>query len=192
MAKIVDCVERMLQFKQRCPDAEFDLKPSLFTARVPGRDEPFRSLSLCNLMDRLERWAAERAMAGPLSGAGPAGYPGVAGARASGPRGVGDREHCAPRRGHCPPARRPHPRKMRSRETCEPGDHGLPTGTDPSTQAEPPAVQPSVNVTVTDVPPGPEVTFISSASPCATHSPWPGSYSHWSAAMPGKPGFPLS
>jgi hypothetical protein len=36
MAKIVDCVERMLQFKQRCPDAEFDLKPGLFTARVPA------------------------------------------------------------------------------------------------------------------------------------------------------------
>lgn len=72
MAKIVDCMERMLQFRQRCPDAEFDLKPSLFTARVPGRDEPFRALSLCHLMNAVERWAAGEAMAGLLSGAGPA------------------------------------------------------------------------------------------------------------------------
>jgi len=34
---VVDCVERMMQFKQRCPGAEFDLKPNMFTARVPGR-----------------------------------------------------------------------------------------------------------------------------------------------------------
>lgn len=50
MAKVVDRVERMLQFRQRCPDAEFDLKPYLFTARVPGHDEPFRAMRLCNLM----------------------------------------------------------------------------------------------------------------------------------------------
>jgi hypothetical protein len=75
MAKAADCVERMLWFKQRCPDAEFDLTPSLFTVRVPGRDEPFRALSLCNLMDKLERWAAEEIMAGLLFGAGPAGRP---------------------------------------------------------------------------------------------------------------------
>ena len=72
MAKVVDCVERMLQFQQRCPDAEFDLKPYLFTARVPGQDEPFRALSLCNLMNTLERWAAEETTAGLLSGAGSA------------------------------------------------------------------------------------------------------------------------
>jgi len=36
MAKVADCVERMIQFKQRCPDAEFDLKPNMFTARVPA------------------------------------------------------------------------------------------------------------------------------------------------------------
>ena len=75
MTKVADCVERMSQFRQRCPDAEFDLKPNLFTARVPGRDEPFRSMSLCKLMDAVERWAAEEAMAGLLSGAGPADYP---------------------------------------------------------------------------------------------------------------------
>jgi hypothetical protein len=67
-----DCVERMIQFKQQCPAAEFDLKPNIFTARVPGHDEPFRSMSLCKLMDALERWAAGQAMARPLSGAGPA------------------------------------------------------------------------------------------------------------------------
>ena len=77
MAKVADCVERMIQFKQRCPDAEFDLKPSLFTVRVPGRDEPFRALSLCNLRDKLERWAAEEIMAGLLFGAGPARHQGT-------------------------------------------------------------------------------------------------------------------
>lgn len=64
MAEIVDCVERMFQFKQRCPGVEFDLKPSLFIVRVPGRDEPFRSMSLCKLMDAVERWAAEEIVAG--------------------------------------------------------------------------------------------------------------------------------
>jgi hypothetical protein len=58
MAQVVDCVERMLQFRQRCPGAEFDLKPNLFTTRVPGHDEPFRALSLCHLMNALERWFA--------------------------------------------------------------------------------------------------------------------------------------
>jgi hypothetical protein len=51
VTKVADCVERMIQFRQRCPGAEFDLKPNLFTARVPGRDEPFRSMNLCKLMD---------------------------------------------------------------------------------------------------------------------------------------------
>ncbi len=68
MAKVVDCVERMIQFKQRCPDAEFDLKPNMFTARVPGHDEPFRALSLCSLMNTVERWAAEEMMARLLFG----------------------------------------------------------------------------------------------------------------------------
>jgi hypothetical protein len=63
----------MFQFKQRCPDAEFDLKPYLFTARIPGRDEPFRAMSLCKLMDAVERWACEQMVAGLLFGAGPAG-----------------------------------------------------------------------------------------------------------------------
>ena len=72
MAEVVDCVERMLQFKQRCPGTEFDLKPNLFTARVPGYDEPFRALSLCYLMNALERWAAGQTM----SGAGPAEHQG--------------------------------------------------------------------------------------------------------------------
>jgi len=69
---VVDCVERMLQFKQRCPGAEFDLTPTMFTARIPGHDEPFRAVSLCNLMNALERWAAGQTMARLLSGAGPA------------------------------------------------------------------------------------------------------------------------
>jgi len=73
---VVDCVERMNQFRQRCPGAEFDLQLNLFTARVPGRDEPFRAVSLCHLMDAVERWAAEQAVAGLLSGAGPADHPG--------------------------------------------------------------------------------------------------------------------
>lgn len=72
MTRVVDCVERMLQFKQRCPGAEFDLKPYLFAACVPGRDEPFRALSLCKLMDAVERWAAEETMTRLLFGAGPA------------------------------------------------------------------------------------------------------------------------
>jgi hypothetical protein len=76
MAKVVDCVERMLQFKQRCPGVEFDLKPYLFTARVPGHDEPFRAMSLCNLMNTLERFAAEQTIARLLFGSGPAEAPG--------------------------------------------------------------------------------------------------------------------
>ena len=75
MTKAADCLERMNQFRQRCPGAEFDLKPSLFTARVPGRDEPFVSMNLCKLMDAVERWAAEETMAGLLFGAGPADHP---------------------------------------------------------------------------------------------------------------------
>jgi hypothetical protein len=63
VTKVADCVERMSQFRQRCPGAEFDLKPNMFTARVPGRDEPFVSMSLCKLMDAVERWAAGEAMA---------------------------------------------------------------------------------------------------------------------------------
>jgi hypothetical protein len=78
MAKVVDCVERMLQFKRRCPGVEFGLKPYLFTARVPGRDEPFRAMSLCKLMDAVERWAAEETMARLLFEAGPAGAGGTA------------------------------------------------------------------------------------------------------------------
>lgn len=72
MAEVVDCVERMIQFKQRCPDVEFDLKPNMFTARVPGHDEPFRAMSLCSLMNTVERWAAEQTVARLLFGAGPA------------------------------------------------------------------------------------------------------------------------
>ncbi len=65
MTRVVDCVERMLRFRQRCPGAEFDLKPDMFTARVPGHDEPFRALSLCDLMDKIERWACGEDRAGP-------------------------------------------------------------------------------------------------------------------------------
>jgi hypothetical protein len=68
MTKVVDCVARMLQFKQQCPAAEFDLKPNLFTARVPGHDEPFQAMSLCRLMDNIERWTAEETMARLLFG----------------------------------------------------------------------------------------------------------------------------
>lgn len=74
-------MERMLQFKQRCPGAEFDLKPYLFTARVLGRDEPFRAMSLCKLMDAVERWVAEKTVARLLFGAGPADHGGTAGDR---------------------------------------------------------------------------------------------------------------
>ncbi len=73
MTEVVDCVERMIQFKQRNPGAEFDLKPNLFTVRVPGRDEPFRAMSLCKLMDAVERWASEEFLAQLLFGAEPAG-----------------------------------------------------------------------------------------------------------------------
>jgi hypothetical protein len=45
VTKVADCAERMIQFRQRYPAAEFDLKPNLFTARVPGRDEPWVRLS---------------------------------------------------------------------------------------------------------------------------------------------------
>jgi hypothetical protein len=75
VTEVADCVERMIQFRQRCPGAGFDLKPNVFTARLPGRDEPFVSMSLCKLMDAVERWAAAEAMAGLLSGAGPADHP---------------------------------------------------------------------------------------------------------------------
>jgi endogenous inhibitor of DNA gyrase (YacG/DUF329 family) len=75
VTEVADCVERMSQFRQRCPGAEFDLKPNLFTARVPGRDEPFCSMSLCKLMDAVERWTAGEAMARLLSGARPADHP---------------------------------------------------------------------------------------------------------------------
>ena len=55
-----DHVRRMLEFKQRCPSVEFDLAPNEFSARLPGVDEPFCSMSLRGLMDRLERWEAEQ------------------------------------------------------------------------------------------------------------------------------------
>jgi hypothetical protein len=54
----IDCVERMVRFRQRCPDAEVDLTPDWLTARVPGHDEPFQAMSLCRLMDKIERWTA--------------------------------------------------------------------------------------------------------------------------------------
>jgi hypothetical protein len=69
MAEVVDCAERMIQFKQRCPGAEFDLKPNMFTARIPGHAEPFRAMSLCSLMNTVERWAAEQTVARLLFGA---------------------------------------------------------------------------------------------------------------------------
>ncbi len=72
MAQAADCVERMIQFRQRCPGAESGLKPDMFTARIPGREEPFRAMSLCNLMNAVERSAAGQIMARLLSGTGPA------------------------------------------------------------------------------------------------------------------------
>jgi hypothetical protein len=72
MTRVADRAERMVQFRQRHPGAAFDLKPYLFTARVPGRAEPFRAMSLCQLMDAVERWAAGEMTARLLSGAGPA------------------------------------------------------------------------------------------------------------------------
>ena len=78
MTEVVDCVERMIQFKQRNPGVEFDLSPYLFTAHVPGHDGPFRAMSLCTLMDALERWAAEETMARLLFGAQPAERQGTA------------------------------------------------------------------------------------------------------------------
>jgi len=77
MNKIVDCVERMIQFKQRNPGAEFDLKPNMFTARIPGHDQPFRAMSLCKLMDAVERWASEEFLARMLFGAEPAEHRGT-------------------------------------------------------------------------------------------------------------------
>jgi hypothetical protein len=68
----VDCAEWMLQFKQRCPDAESGLKPDMFTASVPGCDAHFPATSLCHLMDAIERWAAEQTMARLLLGTAPA------------------------------------------------------------------------------------------------------------------------
>jgi hypothetical protein len=53
------------------PGTEFDLKPNVFTARIPGHDEPFRAVSLCKLMEEVERWASEECMARLLFGAEP-------------------------------------------------------------------------------------------------------------------------
>ncbi len=72
MAEVADRAERMTQFRQRCPGAESGLKPDMLTARVPGHDEPSRAMSLCNLMNALERRAVGQAMARLLSGTGPA------------------------------------------------------------------------------------------------------------------------
>jgi hypothetical protein len=58
----------MIQFKQWCPDVEFDLKPNMFTACVPGRDDAFHAMSLCSLIYTPERGAAEQTMARLLFG----------------------------------------------------------------------------------------------------------------------------
>ena len=72
-----DNVARLLAFKQAVPGAMFDLSPSLFTATVPGRDEPFQARSLGDLMDKVEEWAAEETMSALLFGRqrGPEGMP---------------------------------------------------------------------------------------------------------------------
>ena len=54
-----DCVEKMLAFKQRHPSTRFELARYEFAAYVPGQ-EPVKSVSLCNLMDRLEQWEDEQ------------------------------------------------------------------------------------------------------------------------------------
>jgi hypothetical protein len=51
-----DCVVRMFGFKERHPTVLFELSPNLFAASVPGRLERVEAMSLCGLMDRLERW----------------------------------------------------------------------------------------------------------------------------------------
>ena len=55
-----DCVEKMLAFKQRHPDARFELARYEFAVYVPGQG-PVKSLTLCSLMDRLEQWEEEQA-----------------------------------------------------------------------------------------------------------------------------------
>lgn len=57
-----DCVEKMFAFKQRHPAARFELAPAEFAVFIPGQ-EPVKSLSLCNLMARLERWEQEQVTA---------------------------------------------------------------------------------------------------------------------------------
>lgn len=54
-----DCVVLMLAFKRRHPAARFELSRSEFAAVIPGH-ERFWALSLCRLMDKLERWEAEQ------------------------------------------------------------------------------------------------------------------------------------
>jgi hypothetical protein len=54
-----DCVEKMFAFKQRCPTVKFEIAPNEFAATVPG-DERFSAMSLCRLMDRLEKWEQEQ------------------------------------------------------------------------------------------------------------------------------------
>jgi hypothetical protein len=56
---VTDCVEKMLAFKQRCPSVEFELAPNRFAATIPGH-ERFWSLSLCRLMDQLEKWEQQQ------------------------------------------------------------------------------------------------------------------------------------
>jgi hypothetical protein len=56
---VEDCVEKMLAFKQRCPAVTFELAPNEFAASIPGC-ERFWALSLCRLMERLEKWEREQ------------------------------------------------------------------------------------------------------------------------------------
>jgi hypothetical protein len=61
---VTDCVEKMLAFKARFPNVRFELAPNEFAAYIPGY-ERFWSLSLCRLMDRLEKWEQEQTATRP-------------------------------------------------------------------------------------------------------------------------------
>ena len=58
MTEAADCVERMIQFKQRNPGAEFDLKPSLFT-EPSGSTEQGRGLLIVDELSVRWGWNLE-------------------------------------------------------------------------------------------------------------------------------------
>ena len=59
MAEVDDCLARIRQLRQRIPGMTFDvIRPGLFVVILPGRDEPFQSGSLCDLVTEVETWLA--------------------------------------------------------------------------------------------------------------------------------------